>query len=268
MNRRSITAFGVYFLLVGILLTYHYPSSTSRTGLFLLEPIYATIDGLRAGRRSLDQWLENRTDLKQELSRRRFSEVENRRLRDQIRDLRSEMSRLREKLDLAERREEDLVLAEVIQVDLGPLEHQVRVRLRENHKVADEAAAITFRNDQGLLWGTVETATGNTAQVRGIRDSRSRVGVQIESFPDRHWVAEGAGKDGLRIDPVPAYLEVETGESVQTSPVSTLVRNQWLVGSVRRRKEQSATPGNVSLMVEPAAPRTVRYLWLETSPDD
>ncbi len=207
----------VYLLLAIVLMAMdqrgQYVQHARGMALVVLEPVFHLVDwparairGVRTYSRSYGDLVDENETLEQLLLRQSGSVQRQRALQQENR-------RLREMLEATDGREFSYRFAEMLQVDLDPLSHQVLIDHGSGDGVFEGQAVI---DGQGIM-GQVEHVLLNTSTVRLISDPDHALPVQ-SSRTGLRTVAYGTGStDSLLLPNVPLQADVREGDLLVTS---------------------------------------------------
>jgi rod shape-determining protein MreC len=185
-----------------------------RTALeFMLEPVFHLVELPVDATRVARTWTRSYGSLVDENA----EQAENLLLQSgqlqQLEALRQENTRLRALLDATAGRDWDYRFAEMVQVNLDPLSHQVLI----DHGSSDGVFVGQAVIDGAGVIGQVETVLLHQSRVRLISDPEHAIALQILRTGQRS-VAFGSGDPGLLLLPnLPAHSDLREGDILVTS---------------------------------------------------
>lgn len=232
MRSSDLLTFSIYFTLVisVVFLQWFWGLSFQFYADPLLQPAYQTIETGRELVSNTFNFLKERNRLTRTI---RKLQRQNRALESELRQLQpviDENRSLRDELNLPDRPRFRLQGADVIRSNLSDWERTVTLNRGTSGGVSTDDPVIDFTGDTWVLRGKVISASASHSTVLLTSDPRFKIGVQFESHPDRHFVAQGWGRKGLRVLNIPSFIDTRAGLKVYTTPISEIAPKNLLVG--------------------------------------
>jgi len=242
----------VYLLLSIVLMAMdqrgHYVPRVREAAVTLFEPVFHLADLPSRSLRSISTYSHTYSELQQ-----RNAELADQLLGQsadlqRLEALQQENARLRDLLDATSGRRFEFRFAELVQVDLDPLSHQVMIDRGSNDGVFEGQAVL----DGNGVMGQVEIVMQGMASVRLISDPDHALPVQILRTGLRT-VAFGTGETGSLLLPnVPLQADVRPGDELVTSGLGDRFPSGFPVAIVETVERQ---PGEMfaSVVARPLA---------------
>ncbi|MDT8448747.1 MAG: rod shape-determining protein MreC [Wenzhouxiangellaceae bacterium] len=251
-----------------------YVERVRSTAAQLAEPLFWVVDLPFTGAGRLVETFRERGE-----SRRRIRELETEMTRLRARlglvaDLEAENLRLRSLLDAALRSKQEFVAAELAAVDLDPFAHRIIVKRGRTDGVA---AGMPVIDSRGVI-GQVDEVYSHMARVVLITDPDHALPVQVLPNGERT-IAYGSGSlDLLRLSDLPMNSPVQPGDLVVTSGIGGRFPAGLPVGQVESVQRPPGEPfasarvvplaamdrNRIVLLLEPARPEPVPGTGSET----
>ncbi len=169
--------------------------------------------------------------------------------RAQTEMLKNENANLRSALEFAKRAPYNLVTAQVIGRSLDVSEQSLLISAGKNSGLAINQPVIV---GDGALIGKIIRLEDNSAWVRLLSDSRSKVAALILNSAASRGVVEGGYGLSVKMDFIPRNETVGIGESVITSGLETNLPKGLLIGTVAALENEAYKPFQQAI-VTPAA---------------